>query len=74
MRYMLTFSSMLTGASFVHWHYQPDLRVPEPASSSPRQNESIDGFVSAPSFTGSRPGFVFKAGPVGLGYYPDTKQ
>jgi pre-mRNA-splicing factor SYF1 len=29
------------------------------------------GFVAASSFQGSRPGYVFKTGPQGLGYYKD---
>lgn len=30
-----------------------------------------DGFVPAPRFAGARPGFVFKKGPSGVGYYRD---
>ena len=30
------------------------------------------GFQPAASFAGARPGFVFRAGPAGTGYYPDT--
>ena len=26
----------------------------------------------APTFTGTRPGFVFVTGPFGTGYYPDS--
>jgi hypothetical protein len=28
-------------------------------------------FSAAGAFTGARPGFVFKMGQLGLGYYPD---
>merc|ERR1719356_1842998 len=31
-------------------------------------------FEPASSFQGARPGFVFKMGPRGLGYYRDAKQ
>ena len=34
--------------------------------------EQMEGFVAAPSFEGERPGFVFKLGGAGLGYYPDV--
>lgn len=34
---------------------------------------STQGFVAAPRFLGARPGMVFKRGPAGLGYYPDTQ-
>ena len=37
------------------------LRVPQPAH-----------VVLAPTFTGTRPGFVFVTGPFGTGYYPDS--
>jgi hypothetical protein len=34
--------------------------------------EGIDpGFVASAEHTGARPGFVFKNGPQGLGYYTD---
>ena len=29
-------------------------------------------FVSSPSFVGPRPGFIFKRGPSGVGYYHDV--
>ena len=31
-------------------------------------------FVRAPAFSGSQPGYVFKMGPQGLGYYADVMQ
>eukprot|EP00038_Savillea_parva_P009313 m.182674 g.182674 ORF g.182674 m.182674 type:complete len:517 (+) comp15600_c0_seq1:67-1617(+) len=31
------------------------------------------GFTAAPAYDGSRPGFVYKAGPQGTGYYTDTQ-
>ena len=51
----------------------PELRLPgeqPPATSS----NSVDGFVAASTFGGARPGFAFKVGAAGLGYYPDPKQ
>ena len=33
--------------------------------------ESSEGFTAADEFEGARPGFVFKRGVAGLGYYPD---
>ena len=32
---------------------------------------SVEGFAAAAAFQGARPGFVFKAGSAGVGYYPD---
>ena len=34
-----------------------------------KQPVARDGFEPSPKFTGGRPGWVFKAGPDGLGYY-----
>jgi hypothetical protein len=39
----------------------------------PVKEEPVAEFVSAKSFDGSRPGYVFKAGPSGLGYYRDRE-
>ncbi len=33
---------------------------------------STSGFEPSAAFSGARPGFVFKLGPSGLGYYPDS--
>ena len=44
-----------------------------PIASAPVEAAPIEGFVATPAFSGSREGFVFKAGPSGLGYYPDVK-
>ena len=33
----------------------------------------IEGFEAAEQFTGPRAGFVFKRGPIGLGYYRDVR-
>ena len=33
----------------------------------------IEGFEAMDKFAGAREGYVFKAGPVGLGYYPDLR-
>ncbi len=36
---------------------------------------SQDGsFLPSPTFQGSRPGYVFKRGPYGVGYYLDPLQ
>jgi hypothetical protein len=35
--------------------------------------DAFEGFVAASSFAGPRPGYVFKAGPAGLGYYVDRQ-
>merc|ERR1711935_1029079 len=32
----------------------------------------MEGFIAVPSFEGERPGYVFKQGDAGLGYYPDV--
>jgi hypothetical protein len=34
--------------------------------------DASEGFESASAFDGARAGMVFKMGPAGLGYYPDT--
>lgn len=34
----------------------------------------MPGYEQALSFKGAKPGFVFKTGPAGLGYYPDAQQ
>ena len=34
----------------------------------------MDGFLPARSFQGTRPGYVYKMGDGGLGYYPDNSQ
>jgi hypothetical protein len=36
--------------------------------------DASEGFVAASSFAGPRPGYVFKSGPAGLGYYMDRQQ
>jgi len=38
----------------------------------PTPAERNGGFVPAPAFAGSQPGYVFKVGPQGLGYYADA--
>lgn len=35
--------------------------------------DASEGFVAASTFAGPRPGYVFKAGPAGLGYYVDRQ-
>jgi hypothetical protein len=45
-----------------------------PAAPAPAVEEADDGrFYAAREFQGSRPGFVFKAGARGLGYYLDEQ-
>ena len=39
----------------------------------PVKKKPVAEFVSAKSFSGSRGGYVFKAGPSGLGYYRDRE-
>ena len=36
-------------------------------------SEMREKFISSDSFTGSKDGFIFQKGPLGLGYYPDNK-
>ena len=38
-----------------------------------KQPVARDGFEPSPKFTGGRPGWVFKAGPDGLGYYREGR-
>jgi len=33
---------------------------------------SSSAFIPSPTFAGARPGYTFKAGPRGIGYYPDA--
>ena len=70
-------SPWFTVLSLLHKHVSQT--VPElPAANEPtsgsegRAPASVDGFVSAAAFSGAKPGFVFKTGPAGLGYYPDA--
>ena len=39
-----------------------------------QEREDTPLFIPASSFRGSRPGYVFKAGDEGLGYYVDHAQ
>lgn len=60
---------------------QPEAQAPGAGSDSPRQPPTpgaasdaeleADGFVPADGFEGARPGYAFKLGEQGLGYYPD---
>jgi hypothetical protein len=36
------------------------------------ERPSAPAFLPSPSFAGARPGYVFKAGHLGVGYYLDT--
>ena len=40
---------------------------------SPDSVMAPSDFIQSPSFVGGRPGFVFKNGPHGVGYYPDVR-
>merc|ERR1712146_843453 len=48
-------------------------KVQRPAEDVPKE-ASDDTFQAASSFQGARPGYVFKTGARGLGYYRDPKQ
>mmetsp|Transcript_57839 Transcript_57839/g.125556 ORF Transcript_57839/g.125556 Transcript_57839/m.125556 type:complete len:87 (-) Transcript_57839:108-368(-) len=73
-RYLLAGCSMLIGSQAVHAYFKPDLTVPEiPVTVVKEQLQIIEGFQPASQYEGSRPGFVFKAGAAGLGYYPDIQ-
>ncbi len=76
LRSSLALGSLFVGASIAHRFWKPDLTIPtlptpaEQASATSQQ--PVEGFAAAAAFQGARQGFVFKAGPAGLGYYPDT--
>ena len=50
----------------------PDLDAPPPGMAP--QLVSVEGFAAAAAFQGARPGFVFKSGSAGVGYYPDARR
>mmetsp|Transcript_28346 Transcript_28346/g.90003 ORF Transcript_28346/g.90003 Transcript_28346/m.90003 type:complete len:161 (-) Transcript_28346:239-721(-) len=76
-RYLLSFGSLLAGASVVHLTFMPDLTIPQlQDGASPHDcgEPSTDGgedFIPTATFRGARPGMVYKLGRAGLGYYPD---
>ena len=39
----------------------------------PQPGPPVEGFCAAEAFDGARPGFVFKLGTCGIGYYPDDE-
>lgn len=45
----------------------------KPAELMCRVSGDAHGFVPSSHFTGARPGYVFKKGPQGTGYYSDAK-
>jgi pre-mRNA-splicing factor SYF1 len=47
-------------------------KLKQMAMSRKQESASTDAFISAPQFEGSKPGYAFKAGAKGLGYYRDT--
>ena len=57
------------------WDFPPDLGEPLAASAvdgTPLLHFDVDvGFVGAKTFSGAKHGWVFKVGPIGLGYYLD---
>lgn len=51
--------------------------IPELAAANAKDScaqMSVEGFEAATSFMGVKPGFAFKRGDAGLGYYPDPLQ
>jgi hypothetical protein len=50
-----------------------DEKLEDQALPKPVKKEPVAEFVSAKTFAGSRRGYVFKAGPSGLGYYRDRE-
>ena len=71
-RFALALGSLFGGAAVVHTAFAPDLTVPE--LKKPAEPVKVEGFVAAAAWSGAKPGFVFKTGPAGLGYYPDVPQ
>lgn len=45
----------------------------EPSEKKSDESSSSSSFVAAKKYAGSKPGFVFKMGPQGVGYYTDVK-
>ena len=45
--------------------------APAPAPASTSTQPSTAGFIASQTFAGEKPGFVFRAGPQGNGYYRD---
>ena len=78
-RYLLSFGSLLAGASVVHLTFMPDLTIPQlqdgasphDCSEPEPSTDGGEGFIPTPTFRGARPGMVYKLGRAGLGYYPD---
>ena len=46
--------------------------VPDLATTAAAAKREAEGFVAATTFSGAKPGFIFKADVAGLGYYPDS--
>lgn len=46
--------------------------VPDLATAAAAAKREAEGFVAATTFSGAKPGFIFKADVAGLGYYPDS--
>lgn len=44
---------------------------PEPSTGEQTEGES-GAFIAAETFDGAKPGYAFKQGPQGLGYYQDA--
>ena len=72
LRCSLTLGSLFTGASIVHTALKPDLTLPKLETEAPPTPVHIEGFSPSATFAGARKGFVFKSGPAGIGYYPDS--
>ena len=45
---------------------------PNPKPAEPKASAVVAAFQASGRFAGARPGLVFKNGPHGVGYYPDT--
>lgn len=56
------------------WHHPLQQAPPPAAAAAPAPAAAAAGglFVAAATFTGARPGYVFKSGSKGLGYYQDS--
>lgn len=53
---------------------QPKVSAPTPQPEDLVPEEELPRFVPSDSFTGARPGYVFKTDEEGLGYYRDRRQ
>lgn len=57
------------------WHHpaqQAPARAAAAAPAPAAPQAAVGAFIAAAAFTGARPGYVFKSGDKGLGYYQDS--